>query len=219
MSRHAPFQTESKRSWEEICDDPFLAQLPYRIETDRWGNLVMIPPPRRQHAEYQGEIEHLLRLLLKNGRSLPECPLQTTEGVKTIDVVWISDERRKSHPVGACYLVAPEICVEIQSPSNSEEEFFERRRLYFEKNATEVWVCDLEGNLSFFDPDGPLVRSRLCPEFPTKIVLFQIAFKMRLIRLSFGPLASLLARRRSPRICFSLAPRQRSKIRRVLVSS
>ena len=49
--------------------------------------------------------------------------------------------------------------------------------------------------------------------------LFQIAFKLRLIRWSFEPLASLLARCRSLRICASLASRQRFKIRRALVST
>ena len=48
---------------------------------------------------------------------------------------------------------------------------------------------------------------------------FQFAFKMRPIRLSFGPLVSLLARYVSLRICASLAPRQRPKILRALVSS
>jgi hypothetical protein len=42
---------------------------------------------------------------------------------------------------------------------------------------------------------------------------------MSLIRLFFGPLALLLARYRSLRICASLAPSQQPKTRRALGSS
>jgi len=49
-------------------------------------------------------------------------------------------------------------------------------------------------------------------------VLFQCAFKMSLIRWSFGPLAALLARHRTLWPCCSLAPCQRPKIRRALNS-
>lgn len=157
------------RTWAEICDDPFLAQLSYRIETDRWGNLVMSPPPSSRHAEYQGEIVRSLGLLMKKGRSMPECPLQTSEGVKAIDVVWVSDERRKSRPNHPCYLIAREICIEAAFPPKSPEELNERRRLFFEKGAVEVWLCDQEGRASFFDPAGLLERSELCPGFPRKL--------------------------------------------------
>ena len=37
-------------TWEEICADPELARLPYRIETDKWGNILMSPPPDGHHS-------------------------------------------------------------------------------------------------------------------------------------------------------------------------
>src|SRR4051794_36254398 len=136
-------------TWAEICEDKELAKLPYRIETDRWGHLVMSPPPRSRHAEYQGEIVHLLKALKRGGgKSFPEVPLQTSEGVKAMDVAWVSDQRRKSRQNDPCYLIAPEICVEVQSPSNSDEELMERKRLYFEKGAEEFWICDLNGEMT-----------------------------------------------------------------------
>jgi hypothetical protein len=45
---------------------------------------------------------------------------------------------------------APEICVEIVSPSNSRSEITEKRALYFDAGAAEVWVCALYGSISFF---------------------------------------------------------------------
>mgnify|MGYP001313879954 CR=1 FL=1 len=39
-------------------------------------------------------------------------------------------------------LAAPEICLEILSPSNSIVEMEMKRALYFEAGAREVWECD-----------------------------------------------------------------------------
>jgi Uma2 family endonuclease len=158
-------------TWEQILADPILAKLDYRIESDRWGNIVMSPPPKSSHAEYQGEIAFTLRTLLKAGRSVTECPIKTTEGTKACDVAWVSLERRASRKNDPVYLIAPEICVEVESPSNSAEELAERRRLYFEKGAVECWVCDLFGRMTFYDPAGELDESRLCPKFPARIRL------------------------------------------------
>ena len=65
--------------------------------------------------------------------------------------------------------LTPEICVEIVSPSNREGELEERKRLYFEKGASEFWLCGLHGEMTFFDPGGQIDRSQLCPDFPKQI--------------------------------------------------
>ena len=108
-------------TWAEICEDKFLNSLEWRVESDRWGNVVISPPPRSRHAEYQSEILLLLYRLMKDGRPMPECPLQTSEGVNAIDVAWVSHGRRKSRPHDPMFLVAPDICVEVESPSNTHE--------------------------------------------------------------------------------------------------
>jgi Uma2 family endonuclease len=131
----------------------------------------MSPPPRSRHAEYQTEIAVLLRQKLTGGRSIAECPIQTDEGVKAADVGWVSDARRASRANDPVYLIAPEICVEVVSPSNLEAELSERKRLFFEKGAAEFWLCSLSGEVSFFDPTGPIPKSRLCPDFPKQIPL------------------------------------------------
>ena len=67
--------------------------------------------------------------------------------------------------------LAPEICVEVLSPSNSAAEIHEKRTLYFDAGATEVWICNLEGSMSFFVGPDHLQSSTsvLCPAFPTRI--------------------------------------------------
>lgn len=158
-------------TWEEILADKTLANLPFRIESDRWGNIVMSPPPRSRHGEYQLKIGHILATQLEDGVTSTECPIQTSEGVKAADVAWCSLARRKSRKNDPVYLIAPEICVEVESPSSSEGELAERRRLYFEKGAEEVWICDLYGRMAFYDPTGEMTRSLLCPKFPAALKL------------------------------------------------
>jgi len=48
-------------------------------------------------------------------------------------------------------------------PSNSIREMDEKRALYFAEGAFEVWLCDENGNISFFDSTGQIPASRLFP--------------------------------------------------------
>ncbi len=157
-------------TWKEICNDPVLAELPYKIESDEWGNIVMSPPAGADHCDFQGQISATLLRLLPSGLARAEYPLQTTKGVKAVDVVWVSRERRRQKPKNSIvHLIAPEICVEVLSPRNSRTEINQKIRLYFERGAQECWICDRKGNLSFFAPSGQIDRSQLCPEFPVRI--------------------------------------------------
>ncbi len=157
-------------TWEEVCADPLLQDLPYKIELNKWGNIEM-SPARNRHSEFQGEIEYLLRTLKKGGLAFPEIGVQTTENVKVPDVAWVSFEHRRRTPHEFAYAVAPEICVEIISPTNVLEEQMHKGSLYLQAGAEEFWLCDELGNMRFFDASGSLERSRLCPEFPRKVVV------------------------------------------------
>ena len=75
----------------------------------------------------------------------------------------------RTTPHEFAYVVAPEICVEIISPSNFLEEQMHKGQLYLQAGAVEFWLCNERGNRQFFDAAGPLERSRLCLEFPAKV--------------------------------------------------
>ena len=93
--------------------------------------------------------------------------VETSRGVKLPDIVWISNERLQLMPEGAeACSVAPEICVEALSYSNARGEIEEKRRLYFEQGALEVWTCDMKGRMRFFDQAGgrSTLRSPLLPQ-------------------------------------------------------
>jgi hypothetical protein len=58
----------------------------------------------------------------------------------------------------------------IVSPSNSRSEISEKRALYFDAGAAEVWVCALDGYFSFFaPPHDHLPASSISPAFPDRI--------------------------------------------------
>jgi Uma2 family endonuclease len=154
-------------TWEQICDDPHLRDLPFKIEQDRYGRIVM-SPVKTDHSEFQGEIAALLRRFLPDWSILVECAIDTSEGTKVADVAAMTRPRRLPHRGAASLPIAPEICVEVRSLSNTTEALEEKRRLYAAKGCLEFWTCADNGVMTFqHAPDGaPLAKSTICPAFP-----------------------------------------------------
>jgi len=157
--------------WRELLGDQDLAHLPYRIETDRHGHILMSPPPAPSHGVKQAKIANLLARLLPKGAVITECPVSTSDGVKAIDIAWLAPERRPEVDSAICFAKAPEICVEILSPSNTVEEISEKIALYFQAGAQEAWICDQSGNVKFHRLGLRKARlsSLMCPEFPSRV--------------------------------------------------
>lgn len=132
----------------------------------------MMPPPTGGQSRLQGKILIRFSQLLE-GELLPECPISTVNGVRAADVGWFSSERFSQIAGQTVFEMAPEICVEVLSPSNTPEEMREKKLLYFEAGAEEVWFCEESGELAFFakaDPHAPMEASRVCPGFPRRIL-------------------------------------------------
>ncbi len=161
------------RRWKEVSQDPEMANLPGRVETDRYGHVLMSPPPAPRHGRLQARIAGLLERLMRPEGAMSECPISTADGVRAADVAWASPERMRELGDASCFPRAPEICVEILSPGNSEAEIREKTALYFDAGAEEVWLCADSGEMTFLVGDaGASARaSRLCPEFPAKVAV------------------------------------------------
>ena len=156
-------------NWEQVCASPHLQDLPFKIETNRYGQVVM-SPATNWHGRYQSSISILMcELTGVREHIFIECVIDTSEGTKVADVAWGSLEFLAAHKHEASYSKAPEICVEVISSPNSEAEMAEKRRLYFEQGAQEVWICDDAGTMFFFAPAGQLSQSQLILEFPLSI--------------------------------------------------
>ncbi len=152
--------------WEDICSDPILQDLPYKIELNEWGQIVMTPASNK-HGIFQGEIVYLLKEKMgRKGTVISECSVKTDKGIKVADVAWASPEFRSKYGSITPFEQAPEICIEILSPSNSVEEISEKMSLYFDAGAKEVWTCSDDGDISFYAETGPIDTSNIIADFP-----------------------------------------------------
>ena len=113
-------------------------------------------PASNLHGNLQSKIVACLANNLADGEVLVETSIQTENNVKVADVCWASEKFIAANGFTTPYLQAPEICVEVKLPSNSEREIAEKIALYFAQAAVEVWVCDMEGNMQFFTPEGEI---------------------------------------------------------------
>jgi Uma2 family endonuclease len=154
--------------WEEVCNNQQLQNLPFKIELNKWGQIVM-SPVKVKHSFYQGRIQRLLESLLQTGEVMPECAINTSDGVKVADVVWCSNERFDQIQDEVSASIAPEICIEVKSIGNTLEEMEFKKKLYFEAQAMEVWICNEQGEITFYNQQNELTQSLLVPKFPQQI--------------------------------------------------
>lgn len=156
--------------WQEICDNPLFNDMPFRFETDGLGKIVMSPATNR-HSRYQGLMTRLLDRMLEDGEAIPECSIQTTDGVKVADVVWASADFLHHHDLENPFSAAPEIVVEILSPSHTLAEMEQKKDLYFARGAREFWICKEDGAMRFYNNHDRLESSHYAPNFPAWVEL------------------------------------------------
>jgi len=155
-------------SWKEVCEDPNLQDLPYKIETNDRGQIVM-SPTYAWHGRFAYQIAQLLEEQLPEGVSSVETAIRTAKGTKVADAVLCTAERWSEIKDAYDVPVAPEICVEVRSPTNTDQEIKEKRLLYLDAGAEEVWICDEEGQITFYDADGKQEASQRASSFPSRI--------------------------------------------------
>ncbi len=54
-----------------------------------------------------------------------------------------------------------------------------KRRLFPQEGALEFWYCEEKGALTFFNSDGPLAHSVLCPAFPHRLEDYPVCRQFR----------------------------------------
>lgn len=152
-------------NWAEVVAHPSLRDLPFKIETNENGQIVMTSQKILQSV-FRGRISFLLDKQNPFGNTLTSCAIRTKRGTKCADVAWASAELFTEIQDRTEAQIAPEVCVEILSMSNSEREMKQKRKLYFEQGAREVWICDEYGALRFFDESGEMENSKMFADFP-----------------------------------------------------
>ena len=148
--------------WQELIENPYLRDLPYKVELNKFGQILMSPASNR-HGILQNKVARQIENSRQSGIIVIECSVLTGEGVRVADVAWLSDEFYAEFGEKTPYPKAPEICVEVKSPANSKGEMEEKIRLYLEKGALEVWIVDEHARINFHTHTGKMRTSKLVP--------------------------------------------------------
>lgn len=122
-----------------MLNDRVLANIQGKVELDLWGRIIVMSPVSPEHGGAAARLSHLLLLQL-GGRTVVEVGVLTPEGVLAPDVAWCSEAfwtvRREEAPLQ----VAPELCIEVASPSNTIDELRRKVRAYLQAGAHEGWI-------------------------------------------------------------------------------
>ncbi|MFW5444400.1 MAG: Uma2 family endonuclease [Methylococcaceae bacterium] len=149
--------------WSEVIDNPLLRNLPFKIELNKFGKLLM-SPASNDHGRIQSRLAAMLLNKLPRGEVITECSIQTSDGVKVADVAWLSDVFVSKFGFVTPYPKAPEICIEIVSPSNSKTEIQEKVELYLAKGAQEVWIAYALDDIHVYTCMGRVEKSNILKE-------------------------------------------------------
>jgi len=143
--------------WQDVLADKSLQDLPYKIELNEKG-LIEMSPASFFHSLLQGRLATLLGNQL-DGEVFTELAVQTKKGVRVPDVAWGSKEYVQKHIKDIYALSAPELCVEIISPSNTQDEMLDKVTLFLEAGAKEVWLITEDGQVTFYNHQGQSAKT------------------------------------------------------------
>jgi Uma2 family endonuclease len=113
------------------------------------GEIITMPPPGFVHGLVQLNVAIALRTharQTKSGRVTTASGAITEEGPDTVrgpDVAFWSFKRLPADRVPKVYAnVAPDLCVEVLSPGNTNEKMTRKIKEYFTSGVQMVWVLD-----------------------------------------------------------------------------
>ena len=142
-------------TWRQVVNNPYLRDLPFKLELNEEGKVEFaMSPATNRHSLLQGKLQALLLRCLPHGVQMPECSILTSKGVKVADVVWASNAFFERYRDATPYRKAPELCIEVASPSNTTDELTQKTRLYLEAGAVEVWIVYGDGVVEVYGPEG-----------------------------------------------------------------
>jgi Uma2 family endonuclease len=134
------------------------------------GERFHLPPAFRNHSTIVGRLFALLMRLVDG--PMPRL-VQVETGYKIGDRSWLVPDVSILHPNqagGKYHEGAPEIAIEVISESNTARQIDNKRRIYLENGAKEVWVIYPETRSAFVFRAGAVeevtgeLRSATTPE-------------------------------------------------------
>jgi len=123
----------------------------------RNGEIIEMPPPKPRHWSLQQKLADLLK------RSVGEKGVVGTElgfalspaNYRITDVVFISKDRWIAADQNEDFQGAPDLAIEVLSPSNTALEMNEKRQLCLQHGSREFWMVDPNARqVEVFTADG-----------------------------------------------------------------
>jgi Uma2 family endonuclease len=148
---------ELVRRWNALAADP---ARPDHFELNEFGELILSPPPTNRHNRVAQLVARALVARL-GPDAFVEMSVYTDRGVRVPDVVWMAPQRWAESRFETPLPFVPEVCVEVRSPGNTDEEMAMKVGAYLRGGAREVIVIGLSGEVEFFGPEGKRGTSAL----------------------------------------------------------
>ena len=136
----------------------------------RHGELVAVPRPKLKHHIIQSGLRDRLKALAPAGsfveyevafRALAEYELRVA------DVAYLSPQRWQKADHDDNIHGAPDLVIEILSPSNTAAEMYDKEKLCLENGAKEFWVVDIDRRqVKVSTPDGHTITYQTGQEIP-----------------------------------------------------
>lgn len=139
--------------WQAMAAEPLLAGIPFKLELNERG-AIEVSPATTRHAFFQAFIAGEFRRLMPAGVTFTECPVETRIGVRAPDIAWASRAFMDRHGLANPLPQAPEICIEVLSPSNTSAEIDEKILAYLAAGAVEVWLVEESGRVRVVASEG-----------------------------------------------------------------
>lgn len=117
--------------------------------------------PESRVGQYAGTIAELLLSKLQGGKLVFNIPVETPDGIRVVEVGWISSSRIQTLRTEPSWNAAPDIVVNFISESMSEYEADQARHLFVKCGARESWVVWPNGIIKRYIPlsNKPLLQT------------------------------------------------------------
>jgi Uma2 family endonuclease len=135
---------------------------PYRDELIRGVVCVREPFPSPRHQAIEGRLIGILYAFVSTrrlGMVYPECGFlleRNPDTVRGADVAFVSTERLALYKDEAYFPTAPDLAIEVLSPSNRKQQMAERVKAFFAVGVRLIWCIDPNRRtVTVHRPDSP----------------------------------------------------------------
>ena len=115
-------------------------------------------------STYHGLLQSRLvkRLAELPGETIVEAPVSTSLGVLVADIAWAPADFVISHRDETPLAIAPALCIEVASPSNSLRGLREKMDAYLAAGTTEAWIVFPQSKrIEYYGRSGTMTASAM----------------------------------------------------------